>query len=181
MNSTSQSALLAVWLTVVPAALAAQAADGPAPVRATFAVIDTGGKRIGQVTVVQQPTGVLLQMLLTGLTPGRHGMHIHAAPACDPPAFTTAGGHLNPDGKQHGHHNPAGAHLGDLPNLEVNAKGEGRAQLDIEGVTFTAGPHSIGVPGTALIIHAAEDDDQSDPAGKAGPRIACAVLSVTPG
>lgn len=181
MNSALRSVLAATWLSLVPAALSAQAPDGPPPVRATFAVIDTGGRRIGQVTVVQQPTGVLLQVLATGLTPGKHGIHIHSTSACDPPAFTTAGGHLNPDGKQHGRHSPAGAHLGDLPNLEVNASGEGRAQFDVAGVTFTTGARSIGVPGTALVIHAAEDDEQTDPTGKAGARIACAVLSVTPG
>ena len=181
MNPSFRTVSSAVAILCAPGALAAQAADGPPPVRATFAIIDTTGHRAGQVTVVQQPGGVLLQLLATGLTPGRHGMHIHATPACEPPGFASAGGHLNPDGRQHGHHNPAGAHLGDLSNLEVDAHGEGRAQLTLDGVTFTAGPRSIGVPGTALVIHAAEDDEQTDPAGKAGPRVGCAVLSVSPG
>lgn len=180
MNSLLRIPLLAAGLAAIPVALAAQAPEGPPPVRATFAIIDTFGHRIGQVTVVQEPNGVTLQLLATGLTPGKHGMHLHANPACEPPAFTSAGGHLNPQERQHGRRNPAGPHLGDLPNLDVNAVGEGRAQITLEGATLTAGPRSIGVPGTALIIHAAEDDEQTDPAGRAGPRIGCAVLSVAP-
>lgn len=154
--------------------------DGPSPVRATFAIIDTSGGRIGQVTARQIPDSVLLQVLVHGLAPGRHGLHLHAQAVCQPPAFTTAGGHFNPDGKQHGSRNPAGAHLGDLPNLVVDPRGEGRAQLSIPGVTLSAGPRSIGIPGAALVIHSNPDDEVTDPTGNAGARIACAVISIAP-
>ena len=56
---------------------------------------------------------------MSGVTPGLHGFHIHAVGKCEAPAFTTAGGHFNPEKKQHGMHNPQGSHAGDLENLTV--------------------------------------------------------------
>jgi superoxide dismutase, Cu-Zn family len=153
--------------------------QGPPSVRASFAILDTTGERIGQVTAIQESGGVLLQIMATGLPEGRHGLHLHAASVCEPPAFRSAGGHLNPEGKQHGRRNPAGPHLGDLPNLVIDEQREGRAALRLDGVTLTAGSRSIGVPGTALIIHASEDDELTDPAGNAGGRIACAAIAIS--
>lgn len=170
--------MLGAWL---PAGVTAQAAaDGPPPVRATFALIDTAGRRLGQVTAIQDPAGVSLQVHAGSLGPGLHGMHLHATGVCEPPSFATAGPHFNPAGRRHGHESPDGPHLGDLPNLMVQPDSTGRAQVRIDGVTLTAGPHSIGVPGTSLLVHAAPDDGRTDPAGNAGPRIACAVLRTAP-
>jgi Cu-Zn family superoxide dismutase len=152
--------------------------SGPPPVRATFAIIDTAGNRIGQVTAVQEASGTLLQLFVRGLPPGRHGLHLHATPVCEPPSFQTATGHLNPTGMKHGRQNPEGPHLGDLPNLEVNAAGEARFQVRLDSITLASGPRSIGVPGTALVIHAGEDDERTDPTGNAGARIACAVVAI---
>lgn len=173
-------AILGLFSAAVTATLTAQQtpADGPPPVRAIFAIIDSSGGRAGQINAVQNPDGVLFQLLATGLAPGQHGLHLHAAAACEPPAFQSAGAHFNPTGSQHGARNPSGPHAGDLPNLVANDRGEARAQLLIPGVTLAPGPHSIGVPGTALVIHAKPDDEVTDPSGNSGPRIACAVISV---
>ena len=172
--------LLSLLSTVVVAGAWAQQspADGPPPVRAVFAIIDSAGTRAGQVNAVQNPDGVLLQVFATGLPPGPHGLHLHTAPACETPAFQSARMHFNPGGKQHGTRNPAGPHAGDLPNLIANDKGEARAQVEIPGVTLTPGEHSIGAPGSALVIHAMADDEMTDPTGASGARIGCAVISV---
>ncbi len=173
--------LAPLCLLLVAAPLTAQAApEGPPPVRATFALIDSAGARIGQVTALQDPQGVVLQIFAMHLSPGPHGLHLHATPACEPPGFTSAGSHYNPAGRKHGRENPDGPHLGDLPNLEVQPDGTGRAQVRIDGVTLTAGPHSIGVPGTAVVIHASRDDGRTDPTGNAGGRLACAVVATGP-
>jgi Cu-Zn family superoxide dismutase len=47
---------------------------------------------------------------VTGLTPGAHGIHVHAIGTCTP-SFADAGGHHNPSDAKHG------AHAGDLPKL----------------------------------------------------------------
>ncbi len=162
------------------AATAGPSPVGPVATQAAplgaFAILDSAGRRIGQVSATETPSGVQLDVATSGLTPGNHGMHLHAAALCEPPAFTTATGHLNPTSKQHGSRNPLGAHLGDLPNLVVDQHGLGRASVLVAGVTLQPGTASIGAPGTALVIHAAPDDEVTDPTGNSGGRIGCAAI-----
>src|SRR5512134_81751 len=105
-------------LPILPLA-AVVAATGPAlHAEATF--IDTSGATVGWAKLVEDATGrVHVDVHVDGLSAGRHGIHIHAVGACGP-TFAAAGGHYNPLGRQHGLANTAGAHAGDLPNLEVN-------------------------------------------------------------
>jgi Cu-Zn family superoxide dismutase len=104
---------------------------------------------------------------------------VHAVGKCDPPGFTTAAGHLNTTGKQHGHRNPAGWHLGDVGNLTAKADSTVDQTLLVRGATLAPGPMSLLGPNgaTALVVHANPDDETTDPAGNAGPRIACGVLA----
>ena len=98
-----------------------------------------------------------------------HGIHVHAVAKCEGPAFTSAGGHFNPDMKHHGLENPDGPHAGDMPNFTVAADGTAKATVVAPGVTMGDDPHSIFTDGgTALVIHAMADDMKSDPAGNAG-------------
>jgi Cu-Zn family superoxide dismutase len=114
------------------------------------------------------------------MTPGLHGIHIHAVGACTlgtTPAFSSAGGHHNPLAVQHGLDNPLGSHAGDLPNLVVNGAGRGHLDATTTLATVTAGPRAIfDLNGSALIIHAATDDQITDPTGNSGARVACGVL-----
>ena len=116
-------------------------------------------------------------MDLRDLPPGLHAVHIHESAQCDPPDFKSAGGHFNPEGRQHGRKNPEGAHAGDLPNIRVGPDGAAAADFLVEGVTLEPGKQSLFKPGgTSLVIHASADDDRTDPAGNAGARIACGVI-----
>jgi Cu-Zn family superoxide dismutase len=125
--------------------------------------------------------GVKVSVQVKGLTPGKHGFHIHATGKCDGFDFASAGGHFNPNSKQHGLQNPQGAHGGDMPNLEVRADGSGTFEYVTKQVTLGSGVNSLFQPGgTALVIHAAEDDEKTDPAGNSGARVACGVI-VNPG
>ncbi len=138
---------------------------------------DANGREVGQTTLTERPGGIRIQMDLRGLPPGVHAFHIHEAGRCDPPDFKSAGGHFNPEGRQHGRKNPLGSHAGDLPNILVDP--DGTASLDVlaEGVTLGPGDFSLFKPGgTSLVIHASADDDVTDPAGNAGARIACGVI-----
>jgi Cu-Zn family superoxide dismutase len=156
------------------------AAGGASRAHGTF--VDVDGNVIGTVQLVEDARGIVhVNVHVDGLTPGKHGIHIHAIGSCSP-TFAAAGGHYNPLGHQHGLLNPAGSHAGDLPNLIVNVDGVGRLTGVTDGVTITPGPTTLfddtaGAVGSAFIIHANEDDQLTDATnGNSGARIACAVL-----
>jgi Cu-Zn family superoxide dismutase len=82
-------------------------------------------------------------------------------------------------GHQHGLDNPHGAHGGDLPNLVVNAAGQGHLNATTDRATLSSGQVSLfDADGSSLIIHAAEDDQVTDPTGNSGGRIACGVIQL---
>jgi superoxide dismutase, Cu-Zn family len=162
-------------------AFAVQSLAGGAS-QASAAIIDASGAPIGWARFVQDATGIVhVNVHVKGLTPGLHGIHIHAIGACGP-TFAAAGGHYNPLTRQHGLLNTAGAHAGDLPNLIVNAEGVAHLDATTDRVTLTNGPTTLfdttlGAVGSALIIHANEDDQQTDATnGGSGGRIACGVI-----
>ncbi len=141
---------------------------------------DAQGNEVGTATFQPQKDGVKIAVQVTGLSPGKHGFHVHAVGKCDPPDFKSAGPHFNPGGKKHGHLNPEGAHAGDLPNLTVGKDGKGQATYTAKEVTLGEGPRSLfGPEGTALVIHADPDDEKTDPTGNSGGRVACGVIEKT--
>lgn len=165
----SRFPLLAVTLLSPALALALPAAKAD--------LKDAAGKTVGTATFTTSQAGVQVKVQVTGLKPGPHGFHVHAAGLCEPPDFKTAAGHFNPAGKQHGLDNPMGHHGGDMPNLVVGANGEGNATATLRGVTLGDGEASLfHAGGTALVVHADADDGKTDPAGNAGARIACGVV-----
>ena len=112
---------------------------------------------------------------LTGLPAGEHGIHVHATGQCDAPAFTTAGGHFNPDSMQHGFENPQGPHHGDLRNVTVGD--DGTAQQELTAPAGTTLAALLDADGAALVVHATADDYRTDPSGNSGDRIACGVIT----
>lgn len=149
---------------------------GPEPVAAgTFR--NGAGERIGVATLTDTAGALILGMSVAQLTPGVHGLHFHAVGTCTPPDFKSAGAHFNPTGRKHGRLNPEGPHLGDLPNLVVNADGSADTSFAIDHELSGGGPRSLFQPGgAALVIHAAPDDERTDPSGNSGDRVACAVI-----
>ncbi len=148
------------------------------PLSAGAALKDKDGKDVGAVTLIQTGDGVRVAVTGYRLPPGPHGLHIHSAGECQPPDFASAGAHFNPTGKQHGRLNPAGPHAGDLPNLVVGPSGEGGIDITTKAVALGPGPTSLlGDKGTSIVIHAAADDEKTDPIGNSGARIACGVIT----
>ena len=171
----SYSKLVLVFL---PALLWSSLAFGQRSAKSAQADIVNGQvQNIGTAKILPAKKGVKIEVNVSQLPPGKHGIHIHAVGKCEGPAFTTAGGHLNPDAKKHGKENPEGPHVGDLLNLEVKANGTAKTTLLDTMVTLGDGPNSVfHEGGTAIVIHEKEDDYKTDPAGNSGARIACGVI-----
>ena len=136
------------------------------------------GQPVGTALFTQVGDVVRIVLEAQGLPPGTKGVHIHEVGSCEAPTFTSAGGHFNPVGKQHGLLNPQGPHAGDLANIVIGADGKGRLETSASLVTLGSGTNSLlDANGSALIIHAAPDDFRTDPTGNSGARIACGVIS----
>lgn len=144
----------------------------------TQPIYDAQGQTVGDLTLTQRGRdSVQVTVRATRLPAGVHGTHLHAVGRCEAPGFTTAGAHLNPASRQHGTQNPAGPHLGDLPNLTVAANGTGSMQAAVAG-TMTPGQAPLfDADGTSLVVHASADDMRTDPSGNSGARIACSVIA----
>ncbi len=140
-------------------------ANAAAPTQARADIQDSAGKTIGSAVLSEREGGVLITVNVKGLPQGLHAVHVHTVGKCDPPAFTSAGGHFNPLNKKHGFKNPDGPHAGDLPDMYVNK-------------TLGAGETSVfDADGSAIVVHATADDNVTDPAGNSGDRIACGVIT----
>lgn len=154
------------------------AADGDRWKSAEAEIRDGSGRVVGSAVFTPTPKGIAAVVEVSRMAPGIHGIHIHAAGICEPPDFKTAGGHFNPHAKKHGLKSAEGAHSGDLPNLEVGPKGNGKLTATLSSATLGVGdPASLlGPNGSSIVIHAKADDEMTDPSGNSGDRIACGVI-----
>ena len=165
-------------LTLVAVTLVAGTLSLSAQGMTHVALKDAAGMDVGMAMLsAAKGGGVSIDIDFKGLPPGEHALHFHGTAKCEAP-FTTAGGHFNPAMKKHGMENPEGPHAGDMANFTVAANGTAKATIVNKNVSMGTDANSVfSNGGTALMIHAAADDMKSDPAGNAGARIACGVVT----
>lgn len=162
---------------------AVQAERAPVGAAGQAVLVNGEGANIGRVDLRQGPTGLVIKVEASGLTPGWHGIHIHATGACAAP-FTSSGAHINHGEPKapHGLLNAGGPDDGDLPNIYAGADGKVNAELFTTRARISSegpGQWLWDEDGSAIIIHANPDDHSTQPIGGAGDRVACAALSAS--
>ncbi len=144
--------------------------------KAVCVLYGTQGNNVsGTVTFTRATDGIKVVADVTGLSKGKHGFHIHEFGDCSSADGASAGGHFNPDMKPHGGPTDMNRHEGDMGNFTADETGKAHLEYTDRSLTFD-GPHSI--IGRSLIVHRDADDLKSQPAGNAGPRIACGVIGI---
>jgi Cu-Zn family superoxide dismutase len=144
--------------------------------RAVAVLSPTEGSFVhGTVTFSQEGLGLHVSADIEGLTPGKHGFHIHQFGDLSAPDAKSAGGHFNPDNQRHGSPTDQARHVGDLGNIVADSAG--KAHLDwTDTLIKFSGAHNI--IGRAVIVHAGPDDLSTQPTGNAGARVACGVIGI---
>ena len=161
--------------SVVVLLSACQTVPDQAPLASAGIKPTKGNKTFGEANFEQTGSDkVRVSVFVQGLRPGQeHGLHIHEKADCSGDAMG-AGGHFNPHNKPHGPAESAERHAGDLPSLKANKEGRARVEVEVQGLTITAGASSI--VGRSIVVHADPDDFKTQPTGNSGARIACGVI-----
>jgi len=145
------------------------------------AVLKGDSQVTGTVRFQQKGSAVLVTGTVSGLTPGKHGFHVHEF-GDNTNGCTSAGPHFNPHGKEHGAPTDANRHVGDLGNVEVDADGTAQVHIEDSQLSLTG---DLSIIGRSLVVHADIDDlgkgghELSKTTGNAGGRLACGVIGLT--
>ena len=156
----------------------ALAQGGEATARADLE--DADGNLVGEAEFVEGPNGVTINVNIRqgqqALDPGEYGIHIHETGDITPD-FEAAGEHFNPTNAPHGFSNAEGPHAGDLENITINQDGSSTYTTRTDRITLSGGERSIlDSDGSALVIHSAADDYETDPSGESGDRLVAGVI-----
>lgn len=180
-QNLSRIALLILAVCALSWARAVAADDAAPPDKQEAVAIihgagDNKDKITGTVTFIPEGDGIKIIADVSGLSPGKHGIHIHQKSDLSSPDLKSAGPHFNPGNHKHGGPESAEHHAGDLGNIEADANGHGHLELLSHDLSIENSGN--GVVGHSVIIHAGEDDLKSQPAGNSGDRIAGGAIEV---
>lgn len=135
----------------------------------------SNSKLSGTATLTETDGGVRVVLQVEGISPGDHGAHVHEKGDCSAPDGSSAGGHFNPAGHQHGLPAVEQRHLGDLGNITIGKDGKGTHEITVPGANLKPDDPNSYV-GKAIIVHEKKDDG-GQPVGNAGGRIGCGVIN----
>ena len=168
--------LSAVFMVASVCAVLAGAANGAEINKAVAVLHPTQGNNVtGTVYFNRTEKGIKVTADVMGLSPGKHGFHIHQFGDCTAPDGTSAGGHFNPENQPHAGPDQAKRHVGDLGNIVADSSGNAHYARTDSHLKFEGRDSIIG---RAVIVHAGEDDLVSQPTGNAGARVACGVIGI---
>ena len=141
------------------------------------AILDSksGSSVTGKVTFTKEGNVVKIIADIKGLSPGKHGFHIHEKGDCSAPDATSAGGHFNPRSMQHSGHQTTERHTGDMGNITADESGNAHLEISDSIMSFDGEESIIG---KSVIVHEKEDDLKTQPTGDAGGRVACGVIVI---
>ncbi len=171
-------------LLLAAATLVSACAHGPSTTddrKVAHAVLEarSGSSVTGRAEWAENGNLVTLTLMVSNASPGKHAVHIHVTPDCSDPEAKSAGDHWNPTKEDHGQLDIAPFHLGDIGNLDVGPDGSGTLKLSTPRWSVDSGKDS-DVLRHSIVLHASVDDLKSQPAGNAGSRIACGVITLKP-
>src|SRR5262245_52601101 len=171
LSFTAVASLLVLWAGL---RAAAQHSATPEVTKAVAVLNPTEGNKVhGVVTFTQTGANVKVVALIEGLTPGKHGFHIHEWGDCSSKDGASAGGHFNPASVPHGAPEDPQRHAGDMGNIEADQNGV--ARLEYNDPVLKMNGHGA-IIGHGMIVHANPDDLKTQPTGNAGGRMACGVI-----
>jgi len=174
-SSTNSAPGSATNLANSPSSSSTAGAPAPMGMAATATLAPASGSQVrGTVTFTQENDKVRVEAMISGLTPGKHGFHVHEKGDCSAPDAASAGGHFNPTGMPHAAPEDPKRHMGDLGNLEADASGNAKYSMVVSDLKLD-GDHSI--IGKAVIVHEKADDLKTQPSGESGSRVACGVIA----
>ena len=130
----------------------------------------------GSAIFIREGDQITVQVSIEAAPPGEHAVHIHETGDCSAPDATSAGGHWNPTGADHGKWNEAPFHLGDIGNVLAGEDGTGSIMLTTDLWEMGTG-ETNDIMGKAVIVHAGPDDFTTQPTGAAGGRLGCGVIN----
>jgi superoxide dismutase, Cu-Zn family len=161
-------------ITLVSLALACGSTKSGPTATATLSPT-TGQTATGTVTFKDVADGTEVTVDLKSVPPGVHGFHVHEGASCADDA-KAAGGHFNPNNMPHAAPDATSHHAGDFGNVTADDKGEVHASFVTHSVTVAAG--TLSAVGHTVVLHGNPDDLTTQPAGNAGPRIACGAVTM---
>ena len=134
-----------------------------------------GNSASGVIRFSQEGDKVRVRAVLSGLTPGKHGFHIHEFGDITSADGTSAGGHYNPAHHKHGLPPVHARHAGSFGNIQADVSGNATFELLDDTISVTGNFHPI--IGRSIVVHAKEDDG-SGPVGNAGARVGVGVIGL---